>query len=74
MFRVGEVRVKREGFEIEEDKVFQILRTVSVPGSTLEPILLVFSLHCSKLRTPLLGGVNIFSVDLFEIGVVETSE
>ena len=40
---------------------FSRLRTISILGSTLAAILLVFFLHYSKVRIPLLGGVKIFS-------------
>ena len=74
MFQVGEVRFKREGVKIEEDKVFMRLQTILVPSSTLAAMSLVIFIHCSKVITPLLGGVNIFSVDLSEIEVVGTDE
>ena len=68
----GKVRVK-----IEEDKTFQRLRTVSIPGSTLPLISLVFFLHFLKVRIPLVGGIKSVSslpVDLSEIGVVRIGD
>ena len=53
------------------------LQTISVPGSTLTTMSLVFFLHFSKVRIPLLGGVKIISglaVDLSETGVVGTGD